>query len=285
MRQIILFLLLIVSLIISCSHNKGSKISTETLVTEDTFVKVLVDIHLADATMNTLDQPSVEPLYKSERHYKSIFLKYKISKTQFDSTFNYYARNLELFEKVYGKVLSQLSVQQGAISTKKDKIELPKIELSPVVINYYSTFDSLPKLDAKYKFIVSNDKNTTKIKANLSKVSVLLDSVNKQGPIISLVVKKEYKKIKIKTSFSVFIEKNKNPVLFIGLEDNKKEIVSKKLTFNNQIKRLKKWQNIFIEDIFIIPANMEGKLFKVYLLNDNKTKVYVDNYSVYATYE
>ena len=109
-------------LILSCSDDP-TKVSTKNMIERETFVNVLVDIHIMDAISN-------ESMYfrhfapqDSVDFYSSIFQKYNITKAEFDSTVVAYTRQPGLFKEVYDDVLLKLNVMLDEAKEIEPKFE------------------------------------------------------------------------------------------------------------------------------------------------------------------
>jgi hypothetical protein len=94
--------------LLSCQDD-FTKIRKKGLVPREDFVKILVDIHLADALTNgSMFSRKFEPGDTVELN-ESIFRKYNVTKAQFDSTISMYIRQPDVYMKVYDEVLLKLN--------------------------------------------------------------------------------------------------------------------------------------------------------------------------------
>ncbi len=118
MRQISCYF--IISLILfSCANVKRKY-----LIPDKVLVPLLVDLHIADgigAAQRALPLP--EDL-DSAALYNSIFEKYGVSRTQFDSTMTYYTDHPKNFNKIYEKVIEKLSrLESDLKNLEKEELE------------------------------------------------------------------------------------------------------------------------------------------------------------------
>lgn len=100
------------TLLFSCSKFAKDK-RPEGVMLESKMASVLVDIHLAEARANVMN-----PHLDSARFYfavykDSIFKKNQTTKIEFDSSYNYYMRNVALMDKIYMEVIDSLSLRQA----------------------------------------------------------------------------------------------------------------------------------------------------------------------------
>lgn len=91
-------------LIISCSKNEKNTY----IIPQKDLIPILCDFHIFDAAAR-------QGLIKNNRNnlirhkqYKSILSKYKMERTRFDSTINYYSQRPEEHKLLYQKVETQL---------------------------------------------------------------------------------------------------------------------------------------------------------------------------------
>jgi len=87
------------------------------LIPEDSLIRIIVDMHLADAI---LIEPSVQQkqmVINKSKFYNAVLKKHDISKDEFQKNLNYYSDNLEKFDSIYDKVIEELTVIQGNLIT------------------------------------------------------------------------------------------------------------------------------------------------------------------------
>lgn len=96
---------LIIGLILfSCGNVKRKY-----LIPEKVLVPLLVDLHLADGIGVTHRVLPIPENLDSAALYGSIFDKYGVTRSQFDSTMTYYTNDPKTLDKIYEKVIEKLS--------------------------------------------------------------------------------------------------------------------------------------------------------------------------------
>jgi hypothetical protein len=108
-----IFILILLFLQFSCSQgNKHGNIPERTLV------KILTDIHIADAVTFSMTYRQVVRNRDSAFYYESILKKYGVTHAEFDSTISWYSGNPELYDKLYEKVLARLNLITAGLNEK-----------------------------------------------------------------------------------------------------------------------------------------------------------------------
>jgi len=117
MKHVIYFFVLFF-IIISC--NKKTNIP-ENIIPKNKIVSILVDMHLADATLNIMLLRQTKINYKPEDYYYTVLKKHNTDKQTFDRSIKYYSQDLVEYDKIYDEVLKQLSIIEGNLSKKEIK--------------------------------------------------------------------------------------------------------------------------------------------------------------------
>jgi Domain of unknown function (DUF4296) len=143
--------LLIGSLLMACSKVPDG------ILSEKEMQAVQVDMQLAEALIsnNNKDFPDNE---HKEALYQSVFRKHKITEALYDSSLMWYGRNLDIYMKVYDRMLVDLNRMQKDLGdiqasaspdTKNDSIDIwPRrtyLELKPNALFNGVTFDIKPE--------------------------------------------------------------------------------------------------------------------------------------------
>lgn len=109
----------------------NSSTKEQQTISEEKFIQILIDIHLADASMTTQNIYSRRNDYKPSHYYNSIYQKHGISRTGFDSLINYYSQNNADFDRIYEIVIdslnrleTQLKIQSKNAHLRKDTVNL-----------------------------------------------------------------------------------------------------------------------------------------------------------------
>jgi len=119
------FILLLGLLFSSCSFldKKHDKI-----IGKDEFVGILVDLHLADATLVVQGFNVVRDSTKIEQYYDDVLKKHHITKSQLKHSMEYYSGRTEAFDKMYDKVLDELAKRGSELDKEQEKPEEPANE-------------------------------------------------------------------------------------------------------------------------------------------------------------
>jgi hypothetical protein len=109
------YLLILICLLFACS-NSDEKIP-ENILSENTFKSILKEIHLAEATFE-LHKTKGMGKAKNElaNSYQNIYSENAISEEDFKTTLEYYSVNPEKLEKIYDKVLEELTKERTTLN-------------------------------------------------------------------------------------------------------------------------------------------------------------------------
>ena len=120
MNKLLLILSLIFFAFISCDKLPVEK--PDNLIKEKKMINMLVDIHIAEATFNHMRHDSIIRESSSANFYYSILEKYEVPDSVFEKSFIFYASTPREFEKMYRKVMNQLSEIEQDYSGRKDEL-------------------------------------------------------------------------------------------------------------------------------------------------------------------
>jgi hypothetical protein len=122
--------LLMALLAMSCVHGKYGEI-----IPSKKFVDVLVDVHLADGiAVDNMNAMNKGPRLDSSALYKSVFDKYGVNRTMFDSTLSYYTEHPDDFQKIYNKVTAKLKLLEDELNAKQSEQEKEKTEVVDTIL-------------------------------------------------------------------------------------------------------------------------------------------------------
>ena len=96
--------------IFSCKQAE-EKIPSD-ILSKEKMVKVLVDIHLAEANVTIKNLAGDDANKLATAYYQHIYKSHRISKEEFKKSFLFYSQHPQLLEKIYDEVLSELSKKQ-----------------------------------------------------------------------------------------------------------------------------------------------------------------------------
>jgi len=112
MKKTFLYLLFL-SALLACNNNAEISIP-DSVISKEKMAEVLLDIHLAEASMNlSLNPQSIQP--KGIQLNVNILKKHGIDKKMFDESFQFYSENPALLNEIYQQVLNDLSKLQAQV--------------------------------------------------------------------------------------------------------------------------------------------------------------------------
>lgn len=143
--------LLLGTLLVSCSKVPDG------ILSEKKMQAVQVDMQLAEAMISLNSKEFPDNAHK-EALYRSIFRKYDITQAEYDSSLVWYGRHLDIYMKVYDRVLADLNKRQKALGdvqasaapvSKQDSVDIwPRrtfLRLEPCALFNGVTFDVKPE--------------------------------------------------------------------------------------------------------------------------------------------
>ncbi|MFH2141783.1 MAG: DUF4296 domain-containing protein [Bacteroidota bacterium] len=86
------------------------------VISREKIIPVIIDMHIADATLMTLQLDNKENKYRSDFYYEQIFTKHNITKSDFDTSIMFYSRIPDYYNKIYDDVLAELNKMSGELS-------------------------------------------------------------------------------------------------------------------------------------------------------------------------
>ncbi len=120
MRNLFLATLLL-SLLYSCENNNELQIPND-ILSKNKIVAILIDMHIADATLISFQLDKKETKYRGENYYEMVLNKHNVSRKQFDKAIIFYARYPDYYEKIYDDVLAELNLRTGELSKNDSTI-------------------------------------------------------------------------------------------------------------------------------------------------------------------
>jgi hypothetical protein len=122
-------LLLMAILALSCSQGRFGEI-----IPPKKFINVLVDVHLADGiAVENMSHPK-GMLLDSASLYGSVFSKYGVTRTMFDSTMSYYSQHPDDFQKIYNKVTAKLKRMEDDLNARQMEESKTKREIIDTIL-------------------------------------------------------------------------------------------------------------------------------------------------------
>lgn len=109
--------IIIVVLIYSCTNEIKTP---EYIIPHDKMVKIIGDIHIIDGlfTVNNVRRKFAKD---SIDYYNAIFTNYGYTRSDFDTSINFYSNNIDDYDKIYEEVLNRLNEMETII--KKESAE------------------------------------------------------------------------------------------------------------------------------------------------------------------
>lgn len=124
-KSFIIFVFLLTGFI-SCDKLPIEK--PDNLISEKEMIKMLVDIHIAEATYSHMRYDSLIKKSSSANFYYSILDKYQVADSVFEKSFVFYASAPKHFEKMYQDVMNKLSETEQEYSGRKELLEIDPIK-------------------------------------------------------------------------------------------------------------------------------------------------------------
>ncbi|MEQ8908344.1 MAG: DUF4296 domain-containing protein [Vicingaceae bacterium] len=118
-QQAYLSLLIIVSVFLYACQEEEKK--PDYLLEEDRFVEVLTEFQLAEAVVRLGYHRTKDSMYYNDSIYQAVFQKVNLSEAEFDSNYHYYLERPKELEKIYEKVITNLSQRTAELEKVKEK--------------------------------------------------------------------------------------------------------------------------------------------------------------------
>jgi Domain of unknown function (DUF4296) len=112
----LIFVLLVV--LFSCGKKKTDFAIPDDVIKRGEMVKILADVHIAEATINLRNVAVPDVRNLNAALYKNIFVKHQITKEEFTKSYNFYSNNTELFNEMYDSVIMELNKMQAEVEKK-----------------------------------------------------------------------------------------------------------------------------------------------------------------------
>lgn len=127
MRSVIIFCLL--TLLASCSGPNTEllpgKLSADSVIPRDEMIRVLVDVHLIEATLALQRNRGGSNPLLAQNYYQWLCWKYHMSQQRFRDNLSYYKMDHKNFSKMYQEVVKKLTDQTKTPGTPAEKKPLP----------------------------------------------------------------------------------------------------------------------------------------------------------------
>ena len=105
-----LYCILIALLVFACVQQEEPP---ENLISKDQMIKILIDIHIAEAIVNIMNVSKDSSMVMFNGLEQKIFDKYRMDKEQFHDSYNYYLHNINILDDIYTVVVDSLSMREA----------------------------------------------------------------------------------------------------------------------------------------------------------------------------
>ncbi len=105
------------SLLVLMACRQEEKVKAE--IDRETFIDLLVDIHLADGYLNTQGYRMDVERGKIAEGYSFVLKKHNVTPKQFLATVKYYSKHANRYDEVYNKVIEKLTRLQPQPTNEK----------------------------------------------------------------------------------------------------------------------------------------------------------------------
>jgi hypothetical protein len=110
-KGILMLVILSISILTSCSKS-AIKIPND-VIQKDSMMFIMMDIHIAEAGVKTLNADSVA--INNKTYYEFIFKKHHVSEEQFRKSLTFYTDNPELLLEIYSKMTEEMSKKETEV--------------------------------------------------------------------------------------------------------------------------------------------------------------------------
>ena len=91
----------------------------DSLISRNQMVRIITDVHLTEAALAYIKNKGEAKTDIAKDYYDAVFSKYKISRKNFESNFDYYKRDQEELIKIYEAVIRNLEILKKQGQPKK----------------------------------------------------------------------------------------------------------------------------------------------------------------------
>jgi hypothetical protein len=111
--------LIIIIALGSCYHTaENPSFNKNLVIPADSMVTLLTDLHLADGVINTIRLKDKSLGHLSTEYFSATLEKHKIGRDTFEESLRYYAYHTEELNKIYEKVIINLSKIESLATSK-----------------------------------------------------------------------------------------------------------------------------------------------------------------------
>jgi len=99
----------------SCQGNETNT-APDNIIPEEKMVEILTNVHLIEGARTGLVITG-DSVHGINEYYKALYVKYNITQAEFDSSFVYYSKDPKVFDKMFEKVIENLSVIESELKS------------------------------------------------------------------------------------------------------------------------------------------------------------------------
>ncbi len=88
---------------------------------EEKLVQLLTDMHMTDALMMRTTNRGIIKSKEADNYYKGLLVKYDITRSEFDSVYEYYSQDYARLEKIYDKVLIEIKKRKEVMEIERHR--------------------------------------------------------------------------------------------------------------------------------------------------------------------
>lgn len=121
MKKLSFILLALVLVLVACDAPPIEK--PKNLIKEKTMIKMLTDIHLAEATYIHMRYDSLVRNSSTANFYYSVLEQYQVPDSVFEKSYIYYLSDPKQFEQMYREVMNNLSLIEQDFSGRKEELQ------------------------------------------------------------------------------------------------------------------------------------------------------------------
>ncbi len=105
-------------MVCACGSKDEEAKVPENIIPQKEMISVLVDFHLAEASIAQGQQRHEDVNEFSNYRFNSVLKKHKISRNQLKESFKFYSEHMKDLENIYKEVVVELSTTQSRIISK-----------------------------------------------------------------------------------------------------------------------------------------------------------------------
>ncbi len=108
-----ILVIIILSMAIFSSCSKSAIKIPEDVISKDSMMFILMDIHIAEAGVKTLNPDSVA--INNKTYYEFIFKNHHVTDEKFRKSLTFYTDNPELLQEIYTKMTEEMSKKETEV--------------------------------------------------------------------------------------------------------------------------------------------------------------------------